>query len=147
VMMGIQVYTIDFKSSNLAKSLIQKLGININNIIFINKKSSQIKLADLPTFDLIFIDGGHDYKSVKNDYNIARKVCKKGFVVFDDFRNKHYGVKKFIKEIKQNKLLVNSDGWIYKNILIKKANDGDGLRNGKETKSGQVIIPIETDLI
>lgn len=142
----IPVHTIDHKPTDIAKQLITDLGISVSNITFIGKPSDKIKASKLPIFDLVFIDGGHDYPSVRNDFILAKKVCKKGFIVFDDFRKKHGEVKKFIKRIRRPKLLVNTDGWVYDNAMINKARDADGVSEGKETKSGQVIIPINHDI-
>jgi predicted O-methyltransferase YrrM len=135
------IYTVDSESTKTAINLLTKLGIKTDSIVFINKKSDQIIIDNFPKFDLVFIDGGHDYKSVKNDYEIACKICDRGLIVFDDFRNKHKGVKKFIKTIPENKILVNTDGWIFENSLISIAGDADKIVDKKETDSGQVIKP------
>ena len=140
---GLDITTIDNKSSEQSKNLIEGLGICTNSIFFLGMNSKHLSAEDIGDgFDLVFIDGGHDYKSVKNDYEIAVKCCEKGIIVFDDFRNKHAGVKKFIKSLDVTKILVNTQGWIWKNKMMKKTKDGDGIIDDKEYKSGQVIVPV-----
>jgi len=143
----LEITTIDSKSSEHSKDLICSLGIDVSPVSFLGVDSKSLSAKDIGDgFDLVFIDGGHDYKSVKNDYEIAVKCCKKGIIVFDDFRNKHAGVKKFIKSLDVTKILVNTQGWIWKNKMMAKTKDGDGIVDGKEHKSGQVVVPVNIDL-
>jgi hypothetical protein len=47
-----------------------------------------------------FIDGDHSYKGALNDYNnYVDKVRVGGVIVFDDYRNPKFGVKKAVNEI------------------------------------------------
>jgi predicted O-methyltransferase YrrM len=57
-------------------------------------------------FDLILIDGGHSYKTVKSDFNFTKKLLNKnGAIFFDDYVNKKgvikelYGINKVIDNI------------------------------------------------
>jgi len=57
-------------------------------------------------FDLILIDGGHSYETVKTDFYFARNlVSSNGAIFFDDYVNKQgvindgYGVNKFVDGI------------------------------------------------
>jgi predicted O-methyltransferase YrrM len=57
-------------------------------------------------FDLILIDGGHSYETVKTDFYFARNlVSSNGAIFFDDYVNKQgvindgYGVNKFVDDI------------------------------------------------
>ena len=61
----------------------------------------QIKLNS--KYDLIFIDGGHDYEIVKNDFDIALKnVNKNGTIIFHDIAaSSCHGPKKLWGEIKK----------------------------------------------
>jgi len=136
----VEVYTIDNDSTSGAKRLLASLNVDISSVNFIHADSKRIQQQLPQDFDCVFIDGGHDYKSVKNDFRVACQCCIKGALVFDDFRNKHPGSKKFIKELKRKKTLVNTDGWIFENKMIKQARDSDGLINGRETRSGQVLV-------
>ena len=67
------------------------------------------------TFDFIFIDGGHDYETVKNDLECCAEVVDNGGTILCDDYNLSYapGVKKAIDEfvIKKNykcEILLNS---------------------------------------
>ena len=54
---------------------------------------------------MIFIDGGHDYKTVKNDLNLCKKiVSQNGTILCDDYNLTYAdGVKKAIDEfLKEN---------------------------------------------
>ena len=59
-------------------------------------------------YDLIFIDGGHDYETVKSDFvNFSKLVSKNGVIVFHDIMDCDVpkgkkGVPDFWKEIKKN---------------------------------------------
>tara|TARA_R110002020_G_scaffold405888_4_gene615906 strand:- start:994 stop:1638 length:645 start_codon:yes stop_codon:yes gene_type:complete len=63
-------------------------------------------------FDVIFIDGDHSYKGVKNDFEMAMPFLNKGgSVIFHDINSKVCeGVVKFWKEIKNKKCLEFIDG-------------------------------------
>lgn len=51
------------------------------------------------TFDMVFIDGGHSYSTVKYDYE---QVKQSKIIIFDDtYENKFPGVAKFITELRQ----------------------------------------------
>lgn len=49
-------------------------------------------------YDFVYIDGGHSYETVKNDYN---KLSQSTVIVFDDYQTD--GVKKFFDELIKNK--------------------------------------------
>ena len=63
------------------------------------------------TFDLIFIDGSHEYAFVKEDFFNCLKIIKpKGAIVLDDFYHEHnwtgkYGVAKAVCEVAKEKKL------------------------------------------
>lgn len=43
------------------------------------------KILNKAKFDIVYIDGGHEYDTVVSDINLAKQVCKdKGFIVADD---------------------------------------------------------------
>ena len=69
---------------------------------------NDIESVSMPNnkFDLILIDGGHSYKTVKSDFNFAKKlVTTNGAIFFDDYVNKQgvikegYGINKVVHEI------------------------------------------------
>ena len=60
-------------------------------------------VKSLGKFDLIFIDGGHDYNTVKKDFdNYKTLINSSGIIVFHDIKsNLDLGVPKFWDEIKR----------------------------------------------
>lgn len=57
------------------------------------------EIRNLPKMDFIYIDGGHSYKTVKNDWENARKLMHaQTIVVFDDY-DVEKGVTKLVNEI------------------------------------------------
>ncbi len=61
--------------------------------------------------DMLFIDGDHSYRGVKNDfYNFEKYVNKGGFIIFDDYLDKKYSpqvrlaVDDIVKEIREKQL-------------------------------------------
>jgi len=137
---NICVTTIDNDHSQKARVFLNELKINTDNVNFINSSSKTIADKLTNNFDLVFIDGGHDYKTIKSDFRIAAQKCINGIIVFDDFRKKHLEVRKFIKNLSLKKYLINSDGWIFKNELIHLAGDADCVKDNHEVHSGQILI-------
>jgi predicted O-methyltransferase YrrM len=71
-------------------------------------------------FDLILIDGGHSYKTVKSDFNFTKKLVNtNGAIFFDDYVNKQgvikegYGINKVVDNINRGdysvKISLNRD--------------------------------------
>lgn len=57
------------------------------NLIVGDSTSEKIKqqILDKKFFDLIYIDGGHDYNSVVSDIELVKQITKKNsYIVFDD---------------------------------------------------------------
>ncbi len=77
-----------------------------NNIKLIKGNSNTaLKDINIKNIDLIFIDGGHDYNTVKNDLNFSKKIIShNGTILCDDYNLTYAeGVKKAIDEfIKEN---------------------------------------------
>ena len=77
-----------------------------NNVSLIKGNSNNIlKKIDMSKIDYIFLDGGHDYETVKNDLNNCIDVIKKNGTILCDDYNLSYapGVKKAIDEfVKDN---------------------------------------------
>ena len=72
-----------------------------NNVSLIKGNSNVIlKKIDMSKIDYVFLDGGHDYQTVKNDLNCCREVIVKGGTVLCDDYDLSYapGVKKAIDE-------------------------------------------------
>ena len=72
-----------------------------NNVSLIKGNSNVIlKKIDMSKIDYVFLDGGHDYQTVKNDLNCCREVVVNGGTVLCDDYDLTYapGVKKAIDE-------------------------------------------------
>ena len=84
-----------FKS---VSNLLRKFKYNVNII----KGDSNIILKDMSEklFDYVFLDGGHSYKTVKNDLNnLLPVITNNGIVICDDYNLSYApGVKKAIDE-------------------------------------------------
>jgi len=72
-----------------------------NNVSLIKGNSNTIlKKFDMSKIDYVFLDGGHDYETVKNDLDCCREVIINGGTVLCDDYDLSYapGVKKAIDE-------------------------------------------------
>ena len=92
-------------SIEAVKDLLKKFKDNINLI----KGNSNLilKKIDMTKIDYVFLDGGHDYDTVRNDLNNCIDVVKrKGTILCDDYNLSYApGVKKAIDEfVKENNL-------------------------------------------
>ena len=77
-----------------------------NNIHLIKGNSNTVlKKIDMSKIDYVFLDGGHDYVTVKNDLNNCSEVIENnGTVLCDDYDLSYApGVKKAIDEFVQDK--------------------------------------------
>ena len=73
-----------------------------NNISLIKGNSNIVlKKIDMSKIDYVFLDGGHDYETVKNDLNCCSEVINNGGTILCDDYNLSYapGVKKAIDEL------------------------------------------------
>jgi len=98
---------------------IDKFGAHINgatllpnlrfkNLVLIcgdsQNKTTINTLKNLGKFDLVFIDGDHEYSVVKNDFlNVKKMIHKKSVIIFHDINLDKSGSKKFWGELKKNK--------------------------------------------
>ena len=87
------------------KDLLEKFK---NNIHLIKGNSNEIlKKIDMSKIDYVFLDGGHDYNTVRNDlYNCMEVINKNGTILCDDYNLSYApGVKKAIDEFVKEKNL------------------------------------------
>ena len=85
-------------SLEAVKDLLKKFK---NNVSLIKGNSNVIlKKIDMSKIDYVFLDGGHDYQTIKNDLNCCREVIVNGGTVLCDDYDLSYapGVKKAIDE-------------------------------------------------
>lgn len=95
-----------YESCNYAaciKTLHQHFDIDfdIENQIIKGLSTDEVvkeKLRSMPKFDIVYIDGGHDFETVVSDIKLADEICKKGgYVVTDDSScSKDFGKFKYI---------------------------------------------------
>ena len=82
---------------------------NFEGIFPKNNQAIEIKtILDDINFDLAFIDGNHDYKNVKADFELVKKC---GRVLFHDVDPQFTQVDKFIKELGNVKVTGNLGYW------------------------------------
>ena len=88
-------------SKDCVEHLLKKHKNSIN--ILKGYSKDLLKEIDLKEIDFVFLDGGHSYKTVKEDLRLLILNLKKDSVILcDDYNILHYGVKKAIDEIKDN---------------------------------------------
>ena len=62
---------------------------------------TELPKIDMTNIDMIFLDGGHSYETVKSDISIILRGIKKGkIIICDDYDQVNYGVKKAVDEFK-----------------------------------------------
>ena len=98
---AIEYYGFDVFENNRKNTVSKKLestGCDFELFSGDSKKTLPTIVDKLPKMDLIFIDGGHDYETVKNDWENSRKLMHKRTGVF--FHNYDYsGVEKVVNNI------------------------------------------------
>ncbi len=92
-------------SIEAVRDLLKKFKKNIHLIK--GNSNLVLKKIDMSKVDYVFLDGGHDYKTVKNDLNCCSEVVKNdGTILCDDYNLSYApGVKKAIDEY------VNDNGY------------------------------------
>ena len=85
------------------EDLLKKFKDNIHLIK--GNSNSVLKKIDMSKIDYVFLDGGHDYETVKNDLNNCSEVIENNGTVLCDDYNLSYapGVKKAIDEYVKDK--------------------------------------------
>ena len=82
-------------------------NLRFKNIVLLCEIQDQNLLKQISLngkYDLVFIDGGHDYKVVKNDFEIAKKIFQNAIIIFHDIdASSCDGPRKLWKLILKNK--------------------------------------------
>ena len=90
------------KQDPYTKEAVSELLMKFKNNVHLIKGNSNkvLKLMDLGQVDFVFLDGGHDYDTVKNDLICCREVVEnKGTILCDDYNLSYApGVRKAIDE-------------------------------------------------
>ena len=89
---------LDPYSKEAVEELLSKFKNNVSLIK--GNSNSLLKKIDMSKIDYVFLDGGHDYDTVKNDLNSCIEVVNKNGTILCDDYNLSYapGVKKAIDE-------------------------------------------------
>ena len=98
--------TVRIKGNHIREAVEDLLKKFKKNIHLIKGNSNTIlKKIDMSKIDYVFLDGGHDYETVKNDLNNCSEVIdNNGTVLCDDYNLSYApGVKKAIDEYIKNK--------------------------------------------
>ena len=84
------------------KSLLKKFEKNVHLIV--GNSNKVLKKIDMSQIDYVFLDGGHDYETVKNDLENCKSVINNNGTILCDDYNLSYapGVKKAIDEFVKN---------------------------------------------
>ena len=79
---------------------LSRYGVH-RKVVLVKDTTPFVEFSARPAYDLVFIDGAHDYESVKTDINVARQVLKTGgLLVFHDYRSaKDPGVTDAVNEL------------------------------------------------
>ena len=94
-----------------------------NNIRLIKGNSNKIlKEIETSKIDFVFLDGGHDFNTVKNDLNYCRNIILNGGIIFCDDYDLSFapGVKKAIDECVEENKFSCEILWNYRFAKIKK---------------------------
>lgn len=81
----------------------------ITPVEFANIDSSKYVPYDGEKYDMVFIDGNHNYEYVKSDFALAQKLSPR-VIAFHDFDNGNPGVDKFLEEIVGEHQIFNYKG-------------------------------------
>tara|TARA_A100000164_G_C21805641_1_gene722916 strand:- start:287 stop:916 length:630 start_codon:yes stop_codon:yes gene_type:complete len=89
-------------SLEAVEDLLKKFKKNVHLIK--GNSNSVLKKIDMSKVDYVFLDGGHDYNTVKNDLNCCSEVIdNNGTILCDDYNLAYApGVKKAIDEYVEN---------------------------------------------
>ena len=99
------LYNIIFKENLNSLISVKKLLKKFDNNVTLYKGLSDIMLPkiNMSKIDFVFLDGGHSYRTVKNDlFLILKNIKKNKVIICDDYDQKDYGVKKAVDEIINN---------------------------------------------
>ena len=71
-----------------------------NNVqLYKGFSETQLPKIDMSKIDMVFLDGGHSYETVRSDLSLILKGIKKDkIIICDDYDQVNYGVKKAVDE-------------------------------------------------
>ena len=86
-----------------SKKAVSKFLKKFNNNISLYEGYSDkiLNSIDISYIDMVFLDGGHSYETVKKDIKILiTKLKKNKIIICDDYDQKNYGVKRAVDEFR-----------------------------------------------
>ena len=100
------ILRVNLNSYAAVEKLLKKFKENVT--LHKGYSSKVLNKINLEEIDFVFLDGGHSYKTVKEDLNILLKNMKKNkTIICDDYNQNHYGVKQAVDEINKNKFKIS----------------------------------------
>jgi len=79
-------------------SFLKKFKNNV--LLYKGFSDTELLKIDMSKIDMIFLDGGHSYETVKNDLSLILKAINKSkIIICDDYDQINYGVKKAVDEL------------------------------------------------
>ena len=88
----------DLFSINSIYNLLKKFKDNV--YLYKGFSDTELPKIDMSKIDMVFLDGGHSYETVKNDLSLIIKRINKGkIIICDDYDQINYGVRKAVDEL------------------------------------------------
>tara|TARA_B100000795_G_scaffold67544_1_gene46481 strand:- start:13 stop:642 length:630 start_codon:yes stop_codon:yes gene_type:complete len=79
-------------------SFLKKFKNNVE--LYKGFSETQLPKIDMSKIDMVFLDGGHSYETVRSDLSLILKGIKKNkIIICDDYDQVDYGVKKAVDEL------------------------------------------------
>ena len=79
-------------------SFLKKFKNNVQ--LYKGFSETELPKIDMSKIDMVFLDGGHSYETVRSDLSLILKGIKKNkIIICDDYDQVDYGVKKAVDEI------------------------------------------------
>ena len=89
----------NLNSKKAVSRLLKKFNNNIS--LYEGYSDKILNSIDISYIDMVFLDGGHSYETVKKDLKILiTKLKKNKIIICDDYNLKNYGVKRAVDEFK-----------------------------------------------
>ena len=79
-------------------SFLKKFKNNVE--LYKGFSETELPKIDMSKIDMVFLDGGHSYETVRSDLSLILKGIKKNkIIICDDYDQVNYGVKKAVDEL------------------------------------------------
>ena len=79
-------------------SFLKKFKNNVE--LYKGFSETELPKIDMSKIDMVFLDGGHSYETVRSDLSLILKGIKKNkIIICDDYDQVNYGVKRAVDEI------------------------------------------------